>query len=122
MSNQHRLTGLQSPAKRFNSIRTRCLEATAILIGGLNNVRVTRLAISNLESVKEGVIKPPQYFKHHKFFLGCVEESFGMINVKDRTEVNYFKAMFQSIVHLTEKITKGNINPSYEETLKSVVN
>ena len=122
LSNQHRLTGLQSPAKRFNSIRTRCLEATAILIGGLNNVRVTRLAISNLESVKEGVIKPPQYFKHHKFFLGCVEESFGMINVKDRTEVNYFKAMFQSIVHLTEKITKGNINPSYEETLKSVVN
>ena len=122
MPNQHRLTGLQSPAKRFNSIRTRCLEATAILLGGLNNVRVTRLTISNLESVKEGVIKPPQYFKHHKFFLGCLEESFGMINVKDRTEVNYFKAMFQSIVHLTEKITKGNINPNYEETLKSVVN
>ena len=90
--------GLQSPAKRFVSIRARCLEATAILLGGLNNVRAARLTITNLECLTEGVLKPGQYVNHHKFFLWCAEEAFGMLNIRDRTEVNYFTTIIQSMI------------------------
>ena len=108
---QNRQVGLQSPAKRFSSIRTRCLEATAIILSGLNNVRATRLAITSLESLTEGVVKSDQYVKHHQFFLWCVEEALGMLNVQDKTEVNYFTAIFLSVVQFTDKI--GN-SPTYQ--------
>ena len=103
--------GLQSPAKRYSSIRTRCLEATAVLLGGLNNVRVTKLNITNLRTLTEGVLKPGPYVKHHKFFLWCLEEAFGMLDIKDRAEINYFITIYQSIVQYTEKI--GN-TPTYQ--------
>ena len=109
-SNQSRTIGLQSPAKRFTSIRTRCLEATAVLLGGLNNVRVAKLNITKLESLTEGVLKPGQYVKHHKFFLWCLEEALRMLNIQDRAEINYFITVYQSIVQYTEKI--GN-TPTY---------
>ena len=109
--NQRQAIGLQSPAKRFPSIRTRCLEATAVLLGGLNSVRVAKLDISNLKALTEGILKPGQYVKHHKFFLWCLEEAFRMLEIKDRTEVNYFVTIYQSIVQFTEKI--GN-TPTYQ--------
>ena len=94
------------------SIRTRCLEATAILIGGLNYVRAARLNITNLECFAQGVLISNQYIVHHKFFLWCAEEALGMLNIHDRTEVNYFTTIFESIVRLMEKI--GN-NPTYQQ-------
>jgi hypothetical protein len=93
------------------SIRTRCLEATAILLGGLNNVRAARLNITNLECFAEGVLISNQYVNHHKFFLWCAEEALGMLNIHDRTEINYFTTIFQSIVRLMEKVIN---NPTYQ--------
>ena len=123
MPNQHRQMGLQSPAKRFSSIRTRCLEATAILISGLNNVRAARLTITNLEPLKEGVLKPQQYVKHNKFFLWCAEEAFRMLNVQDRNEVNYVTAIFQSVAQFTEKIGNSSNykHPDFIDSFNSAV-
>ena len=113
--------GLQSPAKRFVSIRARCLEATAILLGGLNKVRAARLTITNFECLTQGVLKPGQYIRHHEFFLWCVEEAFGMLNIRDRTEVNYFTTIIQSVVQYTEDIVNSPHyhNSEYTSTLRA---
>ena len=36
----------QSPAKKYSSLRAKCLEATAILFCGLNEVKASRLDIA----------------------------------------------------------------------------
>ena len=87
------------------------MEATAVLLGGLNSVRVAKLNITNLNTFTEGVLKPGQYVRHHKFFLWCLEEAFRMLDIKDRTEINYFITIYQSLVQYTEKI--GN-TPTYQ--------
>ena len=87
------------------------MEATAVLLGGLNSVRVAKLNITNLNTITEGVLKPGQYVRHHKFFLWCLEEAFRMLDIKDRTEINHFITIYQSIVQYTEKI--GN-TPTYQ--------
>ena len=115
---QQRQMGLQSPAKRFASIRARCLEATAILFGGLNSVRAARLPIGNLECLTEkGLLKPNHFVKHHSFILWCLNEAFDILNVHDLTEANYFRSIVQSVVSMA-KLVMENVEVVNKEEYK----
>ena len=50
----------QSPAKKYSSLRKKCVEATAILFCGLNAVKASYLDISKL-NFNQGLLKPTHF-------------------------------------------------------------
>jgi hypothetical protein len=60
---------MQSPAKKFVSLRSLCLEAMAILISGLNHVKASQVDIGPmLDGLKDGtgVFKAAGFVKEHQ--------------------------------------------------------
>ena len=53
----------QSPAKKYSSLRKKCVEATAILFCGLNAVKASYLDISKLQEgcLNQGLLKPQHF-------------------------------------------------------------
>jgi hypothetical protein len=90
----------QSPAKKFVSLRSLCLEAMAVLISGLNNVKASQINIAPMvDCLKDGsgVIKAAGFVKEHSVLLACVSEAFSIMRFNSKTEISHMNAIWLTL-------------------------
>ncbi len=90
----------QSPAKKFVSLRSLCLEAMAVLVSGLNNVKASQINIGTMmDCLKDGagVIKAAGFAKEHEILLACVSEAFSYMRYNSKSEVSHMTAICQTL-------------------------
>ena len=58
----------QSPAKKYSSLRKKCVEATAILFCGLNAVKASYLDLAKFKEgcLNQGLLKPTHFTGKNK--------------------------------------------------------
>ena len=84
----------QSPAKKYSSLRKKCVEATAILFCGLNAVKASYLDISKLQEgcLNQGLLKPQHFIGKIiliKFSNLYILESIQDLNFQFGPSINY---------------------------------
>ena len=91
----------QSPAKKFVSLRSLCLEAMAVLVSGLDKVKASQIDIGPmldcLKAGSGGVIKAAGFVKEHQILLACVSEAFSIMRFNSKTEISHMTAIWQTL-------------------------
>ena len=106
----------QSPAKKYSALRKKCLEATAILVCGLNNVKANTLAISQLTRLEEGAFKPADFITYHSTIFQCTNDIYETLELRSKLEIDQFSATLKSLAHLAE------LTSNQSESLKALKN
>jgi hypothetical protein len=95
----------QSPAKKYDSMRALCLEATAILFCGLNEVKAIQLDISAVSSsLNHGVLKSNHYANHYSSIIQCVTDIYETVQLRSKHEAEHFAAIMKIIGKLSEEL------------------
>lgn len=97
----------QSPAKKFSSLRKKCLEAAAILCCGLNHVKATCLDISKFVEkgvLLEGVIDSNDFIDHYSTILQCITEVYETLQFQNKLEIEQFSTVIKTIGTWAEKV------------------
>ena len=81
----------QSPAKKYSSLRKKCVEATAILFCGLNAVKASYLDISKLQEgcLNQGLLKPQHFIGKIIYFyklMSCSHEGSKLFEPRNLAE------------------------------------
>ena len=89
----------KSPAKRYAAVRARCLEATAVLYAGLDDVSLSHLDIgpTTLSALNKGVFTAAGFAKHADLLLWCVSECLVMTAFHDKSQAANFTSLLKAV-------------------------
>ena len=99
----------QSPAKKFSSLRRKCLEAMAILCCGLNNVKANCLDISQFSDgcLDQGVVTSNDFITQYSTILQCVTEIYETLQTRTKSETEQFSAILKTIGSWVEAVANN---------------
>lgn len=112
----------QSPAKKYSSLRKKCVEATAILFCGLNAVKASYLDISKLQEgcLNQGLLKPQHFIEHYSTILQCVTEIYDTLQIRSKLETDQLSAVMKTLGNLVEKVSNDSELKGKPETQTAI--
>ena len=102
-----------SPAKKYDTLRPFFLEATAILICGLNKVKAVKVDITHVsKSLGYGLFTPTVFIGNYSALLDCVKYMEECVNYSNKSDVDQFHAIFANLNAIVVELAKDLINNS----------
>ena len=96
-----------SPVKKYDSIRSQFLEATAVLFCGLNEIKVERVDITKVtKSLAHGLFDPSNLVIHQASLFKCLTQIEDCVHHNNKTDVEHFKAILKRLTALIGELSK----------------